>query len=85
MATYKDPVQCFAPLEVIERLLQIKDEFGFIEAIYLPDTLELAGFLDSYGFDSYSFAKDNEELDFGLYRSQLVPGGDKSRASAKAH
>jgi len=24
MATYRDPVRCFAPLEVIERLLEIR-------------------------------------------------------------
>ena len=29
MATYRDPVRCFAPLEVIERLLEIRVEAGY--------------------------------------------------------
>ena len=41
MATYRDPVRCFAPLEVIERLLEIRAEAGYAPAIYLlsPDDL----------------------------------------------
>ena len=35
MATFKDPNQCFAPLEVIERLLAIRAEMGFTETLYL--------------------------------------------------
>ena len=85
MATYKDPILCFAPLEVVERLLEIRAELGYSESLYLPDTLELAGFLDAHGFDSYSFSARPEKINYGDYRSSLVPGGDKSRESATAH
>ena len=33
MATYRDPVRVFAPLEVIERLLEIRAEAGYAPAI----------------------------------------------------
>lgn len=85
MATFRDPIQCFAPLEVVERLLQIRTELGFSESLYVVDTSELAGFLDAFGFDSYSFSMRNSKLDYGVYRSPLVPGGDKSRDSLTAH
>ena len=85
MATYKDPISCFAPLEVVERLLEIRSELGFTEALYVPNTSELAGFLDAHGFNSYSFSNVNSEIDYGVYRSPLVPGGDKLRASLTAH
>lgn len=76
MATYKDPVQCFAPLEVIERLLEIRADQGYSESLFLPDINELADILDAYGFDSYSFNSQNEAINFGDYRSPLVPRGD---------
>jgi hypothetical protein len=43
MATYRDPVRCFAPLEVLERLLEIRAEAGFAPAVYLlsPDDLAI--------------------------------------------
>ena len=47
MATFKDPDQCFAPLEVIERLLQIRAELGFSETLYLDRSQELTDFLDA--------------------------------------
>ncbi len=48
MATFKDPDQCFAPLEVIERLLQIRAELGFAETVYVDRSQELTDFLDAY-------------------------------------
>ena len=48
MATYNDPVKCFAPLEVLERLLEIRAELGFSQVIYLDNSLDLADFLDAY-------------------------------------
>ena len=33
MATFKDPKLCFAPLEVVERLLEIRAELGFPETL----------------------------------------------------
>src|SRR5215217_6894333 len=50
MATYRDPVRCFAPLEVIERLLEIRVEAGYSPAVYLLSPDDLADYLDAYGF-----------------------------------
>jgi len=85
MATYHDPVRCFAPLEVIERLLEIRSELGYNQALYLPNSNELAGFLDAYGFDVYAFSIENKQINYGDYRSPLVPGGDTAHASVTAH
>lgn len=85
MATYKDPVKCFAPLEVVERLLEIRAELGFAEVVYLDSSLELAQFFDAYGFDVYSFSDVNEKFNFGDYRTLIVPGGDSVHNSITAH
>ncbi len=61
MATYKDPVRCFAPLEVIERLLEIRSDLGFAEVLYVDNSVDLAEFLDAYGFDVYSFSTKSEK------------------------
>ncbi|NNE98750.1 MAG: hypothetical protein HKN25_06990 [Pyrinomonadaceae bacterium] len=84
MATYHDPVKCFAPLEVLERILEIREEFGFTPAIYVPSSVELADYLDAYGFDSYVVSQ-YKEINYGDYRSPLVPGGDSVRTSLTAH
>ena len=85
MATFKDPTQCFAPLEVVERLLQIRAELGFTETLYLNRSEELTDFLDSYGFDIYAFSTKNDKINYGDYRSPVVPGGDFLHTSLKAH
>jgi len=85
MATYHDPVKCFAPLEVLERILEIREEFGFTPAIYIPSSVELADYLDAYGFDSYVVSANDEEINYGDYRSPLVPGGDSIHTSMTAH
>ncbi len=89
MATYKDPVKCFAPLEVVERFLEIRQELGFPQIIYLDNSLDLADFLDSFGFDVYSFStedkKINGKINYGDYRAQIVPGGESIHASLRAH
>jgi hypothetical protein len=85
MATYKDPIQCFAPIEVIERLLSIRSETGFPEAVYLDSSNELADILDAYGFDIYAFSTKDEKMNYGDYRSPIVPGGDSIHSSATAH
>lgn len=85
MATYQDPVKCFAPLEVIERLLEIRAECGFSQSIFLDNSLDLAQFLDAYGFDVYSFSMQNEKINYGDYRAVIVPGGDAVHASMTAH
>ena len=85
MATFKDPIKCFAPLEVIERLLEIRAELGYTEAIYLPTSSELADFLDAYGFDIYAFSMKDEKINYGDYRAPLVPGGELVHLSLTAH
>lgn len=85
MATFKDPAQCFAPLEVIERLLEIRSELGFSETLYLNRSEELTDFLDSFGFDIYAFSTGNEKINYGDYTSPVVPGGDNHHLSVKAH
>ena len=85
MATFQDPVRCFAPIEVIERLLQIRADGGFIEAVYLHNSVELADCLDAYGFDIYAFSTENKEINYGDYRAPLVPGGDNVHCSITAH
>ncbi|MBC7796607.1 MAG: hypothetical protein H7Z37_07030 [Pyrinomonadaceae bacterium] len=85
MATYKNPVECFAPIEIVERLLEIRQEFGFAEVIFLQDSNELADYLDAYGFDVYSFAAQNRKINYGDYRAPLVPSGDASHVSITGH
>ena len=85
MATYKDPVTCFAPMEVIERLLEIRDEAGFTPAIYLLSPDDLADYLDAFGFDVYSFSDVEMEFSFGDYRASLAPGGGNAHSSLTAH
>jgi len=85
MATYKDPVKCFAPLEVVERLLEIRAELGYAEVVYLDSSLELAQFFDAYGFDVYSFSTTNEKFNYGDYRTPIVPGGDALHCSLTGH
>ncbi len=85
MATYQDPSKCFAPLEVIDRLLEIKEELGFAETLYLDRSQELTDFLDAYGFDIYAFSTRNEKLNYGNFRTPVVPGGDSVHCSETAH
>jgi hypothetical protein len=85
MATFRDPVKCFATLEVVERLLEIRAELGYVQALYLDSSFHLAEFLDAYGFDVYSFSSVDEKIHYGDYRAQIVPGGDAIHASHTAH
>ena len=85
MATYNDPVTCFAPLEIIERLMEIRAELGFAEVLYVDNSLDLAEFLDAYGFDVYAFSSKNEKINYGDYRASIVPGGDIMHCSITAH
>lgn len=85
MATFKDPVKCFAPMEVIERLLEIRAGSGYMQAVYLDKSIELADFLDAYGFDSYAFSTENKKINYGDYRAPIVPGGDNVHCSVTAH
>ena len=85
MATYRDPVRCFAPLEVIERLLEIRVEAGYSPAVYLLSPDDLADYLDAYGFDVYALSEAEAEFHFGDYRAALAPGGDHAHCSLTAH
>jgi len=85
MATYRDPVSCFAPLEVIERLLEIRVEAGHAPAVYLLSPDDLADYLDAYGFDVYALSEAEAEFHFGDYRAPLAPGGDHAHCSLTAH
>ncbi len=85
MATFKDPTKCFAPLEVVERLLEIRQELGYSENLYLTRTDELTDFLDAYGFDIYAFSTENKKINYGDYTTPVVPGGDTMHTSVKAH
>ena len=85
MASYNDPNLRFAPLEVIDRLLAIRQEFGFSNSLSLDRTAELADILDAYGFDIYSFTSANEKLNYDSASTPLVPGGDAVRSSQTVH
>jgi hypothetical protein len=85
MATYRDPVRVFAPLEVIERLLEIREECGYTEQLFVRSADDLAAYFDSYGFDVYAFYPSTAEFHYGNYRAPLAPGGDHAHNSATAH
>ena len=85
MATYRDPSLCFAPLEVIERLLSIRAELGFTETLYLDRSQELTDFLDAYGFDEYAFSTDNDKINIDDISTPVVPGGENLHLSLTAH
>ena len=85
MATYRDPVRCFAPLEVIERLLEIRAEAGYAPAIYLLSPDDLADYLDALALMFMLFLSAESEFHFGDYRAPLAPGGDHAHCSLKTH
>lgn len=86
MATYRDPVRVFAPLEVVERLLEIRAEAGYQPIVYLRSPEDLAMYFDAYGFDVYTFFNDPEaRFEYGKYRAPYAPGGDHVHCSATAH
>lgn len=85
MATFKDPDRCFAPIEVIERLLSIRAELGFSETVYVDRSEELTDFLDAYGFDIYAFSTDNDKINYDDYTAPVVPGGDNHHMSVTGH
>ena len=85
MATYQDPDYCFAPIEVIERLLEIRTELGFSKTLYLDRSQELTDFLDAYGFDCYAFSTSNKKINLDDFSTPVVPGGDNLHCSFTAH
>lgn len=85
MATFRDPIRCFAPLEIIERLLEIRLELGFEKVLYVDKSIDLVEFLDAFGFDVYAFSSKNEKINYGDYRAPIMPGGDNVHCSLTAH
>ncbi len=76
LATYRDPVRVFAPLEIIERVLELRLEAGYPPALFLYDESDLATCLDAYGFDAFALADFTFEFRFGNYRACVAPSGD---------
>lgn len=85
MATYRDPVRVFAPLEMVERLLEIRAELGYSPAIFLRSADDMAAYLDAYGFDVYAFSDADAAFEYGKYRAPLAPGGDHAHCSVTTH
>jgi hypothetical protein len=85
MATFKDPEKCFAPIEVIERILQIRAELGFCETVYVDRSEELTDFFDAFGFDIYAFSTGNDKINYDDYTSPVVPGGESHHLSLTGH
>lgn len=85
MATYRDPARVFAPLEVVERLLEIRAEAGYSPTVYLFSFNDLTYYFDAYGFDVYTFADVEAKFRYGTYRAPLAPGGDHAHCSLTAH
>jgi hypothetical protein len=78
-------VRVFAPLEVIERLLEIRADAGYSPALFLIKPDDLAAYLDAYGFDVYAFSATETEFHFGDYRAPLAPFGDRAHSNFKTH
>jgi hypothetical protein len=85
MATYRDPVRVFAPLEIIERLLEIRADAGYTPMIFIRSSNDLVAYFDAYGFDVYSFDDAEAEFRYGRYRAALAPGGDHAHESVTTH
>lgn len=85
MATYRDPVRLFAPLEVVERLLEIRSEAGYSADLFLMSSGDLATYFDAYGFDVYAFSDAEAGFHYGNYRAPCAPSGDYVHVSLTAH
>lgn len=86
MASFKDPAQTFEPIEVIERLLEIKDYYGYRPVLYITSSDDLAMNLDALGFDIYSLIQDTKTKFNATSRSvSVLPNGSRSHESATTH
>ncbi|PYP86577.1 MAG: hypothetical protein DMF61_12920 [Blastocatellia bacterium AA13] len=86
MASFRDPVKTFAPMEVLERLLEIAEYYGHRPVLYITSSEDLASYLDSFGFDIYSLTS-NPAAAFN-HTSRIVtvlPNGSRSHESATTH
>jgi hypothetical protein len=86
MASFRDPARTFSPIEVIERLLEITEYYGHEPALYMSSSDDLATYLDSFGFDTYSLTLDTSAAFKTTAASVLVlPNGSRVHESATAH
>jgi hypothetical protein len=86
MASYRDPEISFNPIEVVERLLEISEYCGSSPKLFISSSLDLAIYLDSFGFDGYSLSLDSETaFDFDRAMTTVLPSGDKTRNHLLAH
>ena len=85
MAAYRHPTRLFATLEVIERLLELREEAECAAALLMSSPSDLADCLDAYGFDAYSLTDAGDGVRLGKYRTPLAPSGDCVRCSRTAH
>lgn len=85
MATYRDPVRVFAPLEIIERLLEMRAEAGRPAALFIFGESDFAACLDAYGFDAFALADFKFEFRYGTYSACVAPSGDHVRNLSVSH
>ena len=89
MASFRDPARTFAPVEVIERLLEITEFYGdstHSPALYISSDDDIATYLDCFGFDIYSLTANTHRAFKLTTRSALIlPSGSRSHDSATAH
>ena len=85
-ASYKDPETRFAPTDVVERLLEICEHFGQAARLFISSSLDLATYLDSFGFDVYSLTT-NTKTAFKIDQSttMVLPSGDRSHNHFISH
>ncbi len=85
MATYRDPVRVFAPLEVVERLLEIREEAGYSPEIFLRSSDDLAAYFDAYGFDVLRFYRTGSRVSLRSLSCRARPRRDHAHTSPTAH
>jgi hypothetical protein len=86
MASFRDPARTFNPIEVIERLLEIKEFFGERASLYISSDEDIAIYMDTFGFDGYSFMADTGgKFSTSSKTTTIVPNGSRSHDSATAH
>jgi hypothetical protein len=86
VASFRDPAKTFAPIEVIERLLEITELYGAAPRLYISADEDLASYLDSFGFDVYALTANTHGSFKTATRSALIlPSGSRSHESFTAH
>ncbi len=86
MASYRDPTTSFNPVEVVERLLEICEYCGQTSRLFLSSSLDLATYLDSFGFDVYSLTTNTETaFDIDRATTMVLPSGDRSHSHDMVH